>query len=53
MGGLGKAKKDNVLKPNGIPAPGQFRIQFHFFFYFKIAELFSSNNITFVFGIYI
>ena len=31
MGGMGKAKKDNVLKPNGIPAPGQYRIQFHFF----------------------
>ena len=31
MGGMGKAKKDNLLKPNGIPAPGQFRIQFHFF----------------------
>ncbi len=31
MGGMGKSKKDNVLKPNGIPAPGQYRIQFHFF----------------------
>ena len=31
MGGMVKAKKDNVLKPNGIPAPGQYRIQFHFF----------------------
>ena len=31
MGGMGKAKKDNVLKPNGIPGPGQYRIQFHFF----------------------
>ena len=31
MVGMGKAKKDNVLKQNGILAPGQFRIQFHFF----------------------
>ena len=31
MGGMVKAKKDNVLNPNGIPAPGQYRIQFHFF----------------------
>ena len=31
MVGMGKAKKDNVLKPNDIPAPGQYRIQFHFF----------------------
>ena len=31
MGIMVKAKKDNLLKPNGIPAPGQFRIQFHFF----------------------
>jgi len=48
-----KSKKDNVLKPNDIPAPGQFRVQFHFFLLFQISELFSSNNITFVFGIYI
>ena len=34
MGCMVKAKKDNVLKPNGIPAPGQFRIQFHFFLLF-------------------
>ena len=27
MGGMGKAKKDNVLKPNGIPGPGQYRIK--------------------------
>ena len=26
MGGMVKAKKDNVLKPNDIPAPGQYRI---------------------------
>ena len=26
MDGMGKAKKDNVLKPNDIPAPGQYRI---------------------------
>ena len=26
MGGMGKAKKDNVLKPNGIPGPGQYKI---------------------------
>jgi len=26
MVGMGKSKKDNVLKPNGIPAPGQYRI---------------------------
>ena len=31
MGCMGKAKKDNVLKLNSIPAPGQYRIQFHFF----------------------
>ena len=31
IGGMGKSKKDNVLKPNGIPGPGQYRIQFHFF----------------------
>ena len=31
MVGMGKSKKDNVLKPNVIPAPGQYRIQFHFF----------------------
>ena len=31
MVGMGKAKKDNVLKPNDIPGPGQYRIQFHFF----------------------
>ena len=29
--GMVKAKKDNVLNPNGISAPGQYRIQFHFF----------------------
>ena len=34
MVGMGKAKKDNVLKQNGILAPGQFRIQFHFFLLF-------------------
>ena len=34
IGGMVKSKKDNVLKPNGIPAPGQFRIQFHFFLLF-------------------
>ena len=34
MVGMGKSKKDNVLKPNGIPAPGQYRIQFHFFLLF-------------------
>jgi hypothetical protein len=34
MGGMVKAKKDNVLNPNGIPAPGQYRIQFHFFLLF-------------------
>ena len=28
MVGMGKSKKDNVLKPNGISGPGQ---QFHFF----------------------
>ena len=27
MGGMGKAKKDNVLKENGIPGPGQYRIK--------------------------
>ena len=26
-GGLYKAKKDNVLKENGIPGPGQYRIK--------------------------
>ena len=26
MVGMGKSKKDNVLKPNDIPAPGQYRI---------------------------
>ena len=26
MVGMVKSKKDNVLKPNGIPAPGQYRI---------------------------
>ena len=31
MGGICKAKKNNVLKSNGIPGPGQYRIQFHFF----------------------
>ena len=31
MVGMGKSKKDNVLNPNGIPAPGQYRILFHFF----------------------
>ena len=29
--GMGKSKKDNVLNSNGIPAPGQYRILFHFF----------------------
>jgi hypothetical protein len=27
----GKSKKHNVLKPNDIPGPGQYRILFHFF----------------------
>ena len=27
MGGMGKAKKDNFLKGNGIPGPGQYRIK--------------------------
>ena len=31
MGGMFKAKKDNVLTPNDIPGLGQYRIQFHFF----------------------
>ena len=31
MVGMVKAKKDNVLKPNGIPAPGQYIKEFHFF----------------------
>ena len=31
MGIMGKAKKDNLLKPNGIPAPGQYIKEFHFF----------------------
>ena len=31
MGGMRKAKKDNVLKSNDMPGPGQYRIQFHFF----------------------
>ena len=31
MVGMVKSKKDNVLKPDDIPAPGQYRIQFHFF----------------------
>ena len=58
MGGMRKAKKDNVLKLNGISGPGQYRIQFFldlsiFFFCFKISELFSSNNIILVFGTYI
>ena len=30
----GKSKKDNVLKTNGIPAHGQYRLQFHFFLLF-------------------
>ena len=30
VGGMGKAKKDNVLKPNGISAPGQYIKEFHF-----------------------
>ena len=34
MAGMGKAKKDNVLKPNGIPAPVQYWIKFHFFLLF-------------------
>ena len=34
MNGMGKAKKDNVLKPNGIPGPGQYKIWFHFFLLF-------------------
>ena len=32
MGVMGKAKKDNILKSNGISGPGLNRIQFHFFF---------------------
>ena len=28
---MGNAKKDNLLKPHGIPAHGQYRILFHFF----------------------
>ena len=28
---MGKSKKDNVLNPNGIPAPGQYIKEFHFF----------------------
>ena len=31
MGSMCKVKKDNLLKPNVIPGPGQHRIQFHFF----------------------
>ena len=32
MGVMGKAKKDNILKSNGISGrPGLYRIQFHFF----------------------
>ena len=31
MVGMVKYKKDNVLKPNDIPAPRLYRIQFHFF----------------------
>ena len=31
MVGMGKAKKDNVLKPNGILAPGQYIKEFHSF----------------------
>ena len=31
VGGMCKAKKDNVLKPNGKPGPRQYKIQFHFF----------------------
>ena len=31
MVGMVKAKKDNVLKPNDIPAPGQYIKEFHFF----------------------
>jgi hypothetical protein len=31
MVGMGKSKKDNVLKPNDISGPGQYIIQFHFF----------------------
>ena len=27
MGGMGKAKKDNELKENGMPGPGQYRIK--------------------------
>lgn len=34
VGGMGKSKKDNVLKQIGILASGQFRIQFHFFLLF-------------------
>ena len=33
MDGMCKAKKDNVLKPNDIPGPGQYRILFHSFLY--------------------
>ena len=31
MDGMGKAKKDNISKPNGKSGPGQYKIQFHFF----------------------
>ena len=31
MVGMDKAKKDNVLNPNSIPAPGQYIKEFHFF----------------------
>ena len=58
IGGMCKAKKDNVLKLNGISGSGQYRIHFFldlsiFFFCFKISELFSSYNIILAFGIYI
>ena len=33
MDDMYKAKKDNVLKPNDIPGPGQYRILFHSFLY--------------------
>ena len=31
MDSMCKAIKDNILKPNGIPGPRQYRIQLHFF----------------------
>ena len=36
MGGMCKAKKDNVLKLNGISGPGQYRIHFFLSYNFII-----------------